>query len=391
MRVVALAMLASLGGSCHPNAAEEAAPVELSDAPGVVRVAVFNASLFGDRPGDLAQSLAAGDDTARAVAEVLQRVAPDVVLLAEFDEDARALARFASDYLAAAQGDAAPLVLPHLWAPRCNTGVPSGRDLDHDGRADGPGDAWGFGAFPGQYCFAILSRFPLLTDQARTFAELRWATLPGHGMPPGFWPEDIAGELRLSSKSHVDMPVAVGDRILHLLAAHPTPPTFDGPEDRNGRRNADELRLWAEYLSNDPSASWLIDDRGQRGGLPIEASFVVIGDLNADPNDGDSRPGAIQRLLEHPRVGASFVPTSVGARTKSETDGGINRTHRGDPAADTADFGDERPGNLRVDYVLPSRDVKVRGGGVFWPGPDDPLARLSDVSDHHGVWLDLAW
>lgn len=55
--------------------------------------------------------------------------------------------------------------------------------------------------------------------------------------------------LRLSSKSHWDLPDYVGDRVVHVLAAHPTPPVFDGPEDRNGLRNADEIRFWADYVA----------------------------------------------------------------------------------------------------------------------------------------------
>ena len=35
---------------------------------------------------------------------------------------------------------------------------------------------------------------------------------------------------------------------MHLLVAHPTPPTFDGAEDRNGTRNHDEIRFWADYV-----------------------------------------------------------------------------------------------------------------------------------------------
>ena len=71
--------------------------------------------------------------------------------------------------------------------------------------------------------------------------------------------------LRLSSKTHVDVPVATSAGTLHILASHPTPPVFDGPEDRNGRRNHDEIRLFADYVDPDRSA-YLVDDRGGRAG-----------------------------------------------------------------------------------------------------------------------------
>ncbi|XVU21232.1 hypothetical protein ACQPZJ_28645 [Actinoplanes sp. CA-054009] len=82
--------------------------------------------------------------------------------------------------------------------------------------------------------------------------------------------------------------------------------------------------------------------------------------------------------------------------------GGANATHEGDPRYDTADFADTAPGNLRADYVLPRRGLKVTGAGVFWPVRANPLSRLTGVydpiwapvngfptSDHRLVWLDL--
>jgi 3-phytase/alkaline phosphatase D len=64
---------------------------------------------------------------------------------------------------------------------------------------------------------------------------------------------------------------------------------------------------------------------------------------------------------------------------------------------DTADFGDRPggPGNLRVDYVLPSSNLTVCGSGVFWPPASDPLRRLAEDdaakgSDHRLVWVDVA-
>ena len=74
--------------------------------------------------------------------------------------------------------------------------------------------------------------------------------------------------------------------------------------------------------------------------------------------------------------------------------GGANASHRGDPALDTADFSDRAPGNLRVDYALPSTGLGVVRAGVFWPVQADPLSRLTGTfpfptSDHRPVWVDL--
>ena len=163
-----------------------------------------------------------------------------------------------------------------------------------------------------------------------------------------------------------------GGAVLHILAAHPTPPVFDGPEDFNGRRNADETRLLQALIDG---ADWPVDDRGAAGGLKPGTPFVVAADLNADPVDGEANHGAIAALLADPRL-QDPAPASRGAAAAPQD--GANAGHRGPPATDTADWRDDPagPGNLRVDYVLPSAGLTVTGAGVFWPTPDSPLSPL---------------
>lgn len=362
-----------------------------------VRIATFNASLFRDAAGVLADDLESDDAQARDVAAVVRRVRPDVLLLQEFDFDpsGRALRSFRDTYLAGAADGTDPIRYDHAYVADVNTGVQSGLDLDRDGRVGGPGDAWGYGRFPGQYGMVLLSRFPIDTAAVRTFRELTWQSMPDPVMPEGYWPEAVAGSLRLSSKSHWDVPLMLpGGRRLHVLASHPTPPVFDGPEDRNGRRNHDEIRLWADYLRPDRS-TWIADDQGRRGGLPTDAAFVVCGDHNADPFDGDAfatgtSGTAIDQLLHHERIDARTTPASAGAAEAAAAQGGANRSHRGPPEHDTADFADAPgPGNLRLDYVLPSRDLRVLAAGVFWPRRGEPGAEWIGASDHRLVWVDL--
>ncbi len=198
--------------------------------------------------------------------------------------------------------------------------------------------------------------------------------------------------LPLSSKSHWDVPIDVGGRTIHLLAAHPTPPVFDGPEDRNGTRNADEIGFWAYYVAG-TDTSWIVDDAGVSGGLAADAEFVIVGDLNSDPVDGDSVAGATQQVLQLNGI-QDPAPTSGGAVEAAGAQGLINETHSGDPALDTADFTDDAPGNLRADYVLPSAGLEVVDAGVFWPTTDDELSSLVTTdplasSDHRLVWVDL--
>jgi endonuclease/exonuclease/phosphatase family metal-dependent hydrolase len=351
--------------------------------PSDVRVATFNASLNRAVEGELVADLTGPDDPqAREVAEVVQRVRPDVLLINEFDHAPAAVDLFRDNYLERGQNGAEPIEYPHAFIAPSNTGVQSGFDLDNDGTVGGPNDALGFGAFPGQYGMLVLSRFPIDTAAVRTFQRFLWKDLPGSRLPGDFYAPAEQAVLPLSSKSHWDVPVHIGGRTLHVLASHPTPPTFDGPEDRNGLRNADEIAFWRLYVQPGAAGDALYDDAGRRGGLGGGERFVIMGDQNSDPLDGDSLPGAADQILTANRV-IDPAPSSDGAAEAA------NPGHRGDPRLDTADFSDPTPGNLRVDYVLPSRPMDVLGSGVFWPVAADPLARLNDASDHHATWVDL--
>lgn len=383
------------------RAEQDATPPDASDGdptlvPQTLRVATFNASLFRGESGALARDLSGGDDRqAQQVAEVLQRVRPDVVLINEFDwdPDGASARTFAEEYLQVAQGDAEALDLQHWFVPDTNTGLHSGVDLDQNGEAVAePGsqsygnDAYGFGQFHGQYGMVVYSRFPL--GDARTFQTLRWADMPGNLLPTDWYSAEAAAAMRLSSKNHVDLAVDAEGHTLHLFASHPTPPAFDGDEDRNGRRNHDEIRFWVDYIAGGEAAAYVRDDDGATGAAPSDAAFVLLGDLNSDPADGDSRRDALAHLLSHPRV-QDPQQESAGARLAAEADGGANANHDGPAAQDTADFSDGRVGNLRVDYALPSANLTVVDAGVFWPAPDAPDADLADVSDHHLVWVDV--
>lgn len=371
------------------------------EEPTVVRFATFNCSLSRDAPDQLARDLQSGEDPqARDVARILRHVRPQVLLLNEFDfqPDRSAVSAFHTRYLNDTRDwcDDPPLTYPYVVCRAVNTGVPSGRDLDKDGTAAGAGDAFGYGRFPGQYGMVVLSMYPVDEAAIRTFRNLLWRDVPDAVLPPaadgsdrGWYDADDLAVLRLSSKSHWDVPVRIGEQTIHVLASHPVPPVFDGPEDRNGRRNHDEIRFWADYLSAE-SAAWIRDDRGRSGGPGASAAFLVMGDLNADPFDGDGFQYPVRRLLRHPRVNGNAVPVSAGAEQAAMEQGGANATHRGPASADTADFSDSAAGNLRVDYVLPSRELTVTASGVFWPVRDDSRSAWIACSDHRLVWCDIA-
>lgn len=282
-----------------------------------------------------------------------------MLLLTGFDYDAGLQALAAFNRLI---GQGAP-AYPELFALRPNTGMASGLDLDGDGRRGGPGDAQGYGRFAGQGGMALLSRLPIDRDRVRDFSALLWRDLPAADLPrhpdgSPFPSAEAQAAQRLSTTGHWDVPVLLPDgTALHLLAWYASPPVFDGPEDRNGKRSADEARLWLHYLD------------GAFG--PPPAPFVLLGDANLDPARGDGDRRLIARLLIDPRL---TDPVPQGLKGSATADW---------PAP---------PGPMRVDYVLPSADLTVEGSGVFWPrqdAPDGPLVSGKDAPLHRLVWLDI--
>jgi len=404
-------LVTALAGAMLTSASASAAPPNAD-----VRFATFNASLNRASAGQLVAQLSAPgvNDVFRRqirnVAEVVQRVRPDVLLINEFDFDPLAADLFRDNFLEVSQNGAAPIEYPYAFIAPSNTGIATGKDLNNNGvvvmtpGAAGYGDdAFGFGAFPGQFGMVVYSRYPIAYEQVRTFQLFKWKDMPGNLIPTPFYSPDEVDILRLSSKSHWDVPIVIGKKTVHFLVSHPTPPVFDGPEDRNGRRNFDEIRFWADYISPG-KADYIYDDAGRGGGLNPGDLFVIAGDQNSDPLDGDSIPGAVQQLLDHPLVNTKLTPQSAGAVEASALQGGANATHRSDPRFDTADFADTAPGNLHADYVLPRKTLQLLGAGVFWPLRGDPLFRLTGVfdfaewgpvggfptSDHRSVWIDVS-
>jgi hypothetical protein len=317
-----------------------------------LRIATYHTELSRKGPGLVLRDIAGGTDPqAEAVAEVIAGADPDVILLLglDYDMELRALGALADRI--AARGPR----YPYRFALRPNTGLATGLDLDGDGRRGGPRDAQGYGRFAGQGGMAVLSRLPL--GEARDFSAMLWRDLPGALIPEGMGP-DVLEVQRLATTGFWEVPVTVDGGPLWLLAWHASPPVFDGPEDRNGRRNHDEAAFWLARLE------------GRLGPVP-EEPFVILGDGNLDLARGEGRPGALSALLSHARV-QDVVP-------------------QGAEGAATADFtARDGPGMLRVDHVLPSAGLRVTGAGVIWPAPGDPLRAVAEAASRHRlVWVDI--
>lgn len=362
-------------------------------AEGSIRFATFNIAMGLKSHGELYAKLESGDDEdLQKVAAIIQQVRPDVLLLNEFDwYELDSALLFIRNYLDKGQFGNQPITFSHGLNGAVNTGTDSGLDLNNNDVLGEPADAWGFGSFPGQYGMAVFSRFPLTLEHG--FRFFKWNDMPDALVPtspdgPAWYADEVYEQLRLSSKSHWDIKIEIGIQSVHFLVSHPTPPVFDGPEDRNGARNHDEIRFWADYIDPQRSA-YIYDDGGGSGGLPEGAKFVIAGDLNADPIDGASFDNAILQLLDHKLINASCIPSSEGAQAASAAQAGKNLQHKGNPAVDTGDFNDEYVGNMRVDYVLPSANLEVVACGVFWPGSEQKGQQWIDVSDHRLVWIDV--
>ncbi|MBE8724196.1 endonuclease/exonuclease/phosphatase family protein [Flavobacterium hungaricum] len=322
------------------------------------------------------------------IAQIIQTVRPDVMLLNEFDyiENPKlGVKAFIKNYLKVGQGGAEAIDYPYYYYSTVNTGQPSPFDLNNDGKLEDFGnDAWGFGKYPGQYAMVLLSKYPIDVKAVRTFQNFKWKDMPGALLTTkadgSDWYSKVAwAQFPLSSKSHWDVPVLVDGKTVHILASHPTPPTFDGAEDRNGKRNHDEIRFWRDYIS-DNAASYIYDDKGGSGGLPANSQFVIVGDQNASPVEGSAIREGIKSLLDHPKVNSDFTPASKGGAAYSpENPFGINHTAFW---------------RMRADYVLPSKfGFKVVNSGVFWPAKGEPMAELVEKressSDHRLVWVKL--
>ena len=329
-----------------------------------MRLATWHIEAERQGPGVLLRDITRGDPQISAVVDIVTDMAPGILLLqgVDYDHDGLAL-RALRDAISKAG-----VAYPHLFTARPNSGQPSGYDMDGDGRLGEPEDAIGYGQFWGQGGMAILSRYPVVTTEVQDLSHVLWADMPGalfHDETEGpVIPRDAMKTLPLASNAHWIVPVDTPLGRVSLLALHAAPPVFDGPEDRNGRRNHDQIMFWIEVLN------------GRFGPAPSER-FFVLGATNQDPLRGEGRKAAIRALLGDPRL---QDPKPRRSEVK-----GLAPSALGDTVA----WPGPEPGPLRVDYVLPSRDWTVVASGVHWPLTGDGAARAETASRHRLVWVDV--
>lgn len=301
-----------------------------------------------------------GDDPqVLATLEIIAAVDADILLILDMDYDAEHVAITALNDALQQRGAG----YTHHFSAMPNSGRPTGVDLDGDGRSWRARDAHGYGLFSGDGGMVILSRFAL--GEIRDFTGLLWQELPDTSAA-AVTPIAAMETLSLHTVAAWDVEVLTPSGPIHVLASHATPPVFDGPEDRNGLRNADELAFWARYIDG-----WAPD-----GPSFAADHFALLGTLNIDPNRGEGRQDGLRSLLDH---AALQDPEPVRPA------GGM----------ESADWSRNGPGPLRVDYILPSRSVSVTSSGVLWPD-DQPIFGVTAetaaaASDHRLIWVDIAF
>lgn len=402
------------------------------EQPTTLRVCTFNVEDV--RTSDLKDG---NQPRLKALAAIIQAIRPDILFLNEIAYDqsgaphvpidhvpGQNAQKFADLYLAVPQREGLEALKFKAFMAPSNTGIASNLDLDNDGvvtttfptppasdergvasaqtaegRAYG-NDCFGFGTFPGQYAMALLvsDRCTIDTASVRTFQNHKWSSMPDAMRPPAQAPDDKKSDakssapnkvaawwytdaewaaLRLSSKSHWDVTVKLASgETIHVLCSHPTPPAFDGSEGRNKRRNHDEIRFWRDYI--DPTrTTTIVDDKDTAGPLATDAFFIIVGDLNADPERGSSINNPIAtHLLSSPRLLKAPAPAAT-------------REVKGLRATDTAAF------KLRVDYVLPSQNFTVSRSLIHREGFEIDVNEQGRItswpSDHFPVVVDLAF
>lgn len=357
-----------VAAACGAGSAERDGNVKRSP---VIRFGQFN--IFEART---AKIIDRRNTQMRAAASIIKRYDPDILSVDEMQYDLVDVPdpglpgnglnprRFMEGFLRKPDG---ALPYPFWFISPANTGLRS--RLRPDGSWDP--DPYNYGRFPGEYSMALFSRLPVDYPGIRRYGWVRWSSLPENRKPDGL-PE----WLPLFDKDLYDIPVQIAGRTVHVLMLHAVPPVF---KPYNAARNADQIEFLRRYIEGGALPEGIQP-------LPEGTPFVIMGDLNADPDDGAGIREAIEGLLSSPKV-IDPKPQGAGDRGNNPSlhtclaGGGV-----GDPNLDTG-----KGFTARVDYILLSRDFEVVRSLVHWPDPQGSpqafrQARLA--SDHFLVYVE---
>lgn len=362
--------------------------------PGTVRVRLAH---FNVRELSTDKLLDAADEQASAAAEILGRFDADIVSINEIQYDIQGIPSLSMPGAPATAtpggfdggADNARRLADRVAAAGATEGYAhtlltvgnSGFYWEGSG-----GSQWfvlrGWGEYEGRFNTAVLSRYPILGDQVRVIADFAWESLPGNTIAQmqSEIGESVPAGFPLFEKSLNVVPIQIDDEVVHLVMLHPVAPAFD---PINTYRNFDELQGLRMFLDGTlPGVP----------GLPDGAKFVVVGDLNADPEDGDSFDTAVSQILTHPSLATPVFPTAAGSKGLN---GPFNTYLSGCGRDDGSTVSDPTTRfQLQLDYILPSATIGAPlASFLFFP---DHLSARADfdlacrASDHRMLYLDLA-
>lgn len=312
------------------------------------RVATLHAELTRKGPGVLLRDIARGEDEQiAALQELLGAVQPEIVLLTKVDFDAELRTARALQEL---------LGFAHSFALPPNSMRPTALDLDGDGRA---GDRQAWARYAGQGAMLLLSQHPIALRFHLN--DVLWRDVAGAAMPV----REGGGDFLSKDAQQVLKAVSVGFWVVDVSPRGQPPitlalfqnrtPVFDGAEDLNGLRNRAQLSLLSAIMA------------GQYGAFP-KSGFALIGNSNLDPNRGSGDRAAMAALLRDTRLQDPIPQSALG----------------GDATAIW-----EKPGPMRVSYILPSADWQIERAEVLWP-QEGPLRDAAEqASRHRLVWMEI--
>jgi hypothetical protein len=287
------------------------------------------------------------DPQIAALKMLVSEIDPDILFLSKVDYDAE---HKTLNALQSALGYAHAFTLP----PNSMKTYPV--DLDGDGIAR---DRQSWARYAGEGGMTLFSKHPITL--LFHLNDLLWRDLPGATLAQtadgAAFPSQAAhdNQLLFTQGLWAVQIQPEGQGPISLILFHNQTPAFDSAEDINGLRNRDQLR-----------AVRLILD-GTLGPFP-DTDFIIMGNANLDPNAVQGDRSEIRALLKDPRL-QDAQPTSAAGGTV------------------TANW--DKPGPMRVSYILPSREWTIEKAAILWPETGPLFDAAEQASRHRMIWMDL--
>ena len=219
----------------------------------------------------------------------------------------------------------------YFFTAPSNTGVPAGFDLNNNGMVGGA-TTHRIRRVSRPVRHGRVLEVPDRPDAVRTFQPFLGRTCPAHCCRPtrrleSWYSPDELAVFPLSSKSHWDVPIDVGRQDVStsssVIRPHPCsmePRTATAPatstRSASGRTTSSRARRGTSTTTRAARWSW---SRARRSSLPATRTPTRSTAIRC--------PGAIQQLLDHPRVNDRSLRAATGAVEATVLQGGANAAH----------------------------------------------------------------